>query len=360
MVIAVEVTRRALKWVALTVVAAFCIAGAAHSAASPELTEQERAGQQIYLKGESPSGARITARVGMGGLELTGATAACGNCHGEDGRGRAEGGVVPHNIQWSELIKPYGHRHPNGRNHGPFDEHSVRRAVMEGVDPDGKRLDGAMPRYSMSAKDFSALVAYLKKLESRLDPGLSADSIRIGTLLPLTGRLAALGESLRSLWTSYFAALNERGGIHGRRLELVVEPLPADADEARASARALIADRDVFAVVAPVSAGIEAELADAATATQVPVIGPLTLFPEDVRTSNPYVFHLLPGIPELARVLVRHGAQHLQLAQRPIALWHPDSAAGRTTAETVEAALQQSGEQTLVRGPFPPLGTSHD
>jgi len=339
---------------------ALCVAAAAGAAVATELSELERAGQHIYLRGESPSGARISARLGMSGLELAGASVACGNCHGEDGRGRPEGGIAPSNILWSELTKPYGHHHDNGRRHGAFDEQQVRRAIVEGTDPDGHVLDGAMPRYAMSAKDLSALVAYLMKLESVLDAGLSAEAIRIGTLLPLTGRLAALGESLRAMWTAYFAALNERGGIHGRRLELVVEPLPVEIDAARARARALLADGGVFAVLAPVSAGIEADLSEAASAAQVPVIGPLALLTEDVRASNAQVFHLLPGVAELAQVLALHAAQELRLTQRPIALWHPDSAGGRSTAQAVDAALHAAGWRTTLTVPFAARGTSHD
>jgi ABC-type branched-subunit amino acid transport system substrate-binding protein len=338
----------------------FCAALCAFGASAATLTAQEQAGRHLYTTGESPSGARIVARLGMGGLELSGAAVACGNCHGEDGRGRAEGGIEPQNIQWAELAKPYGHRHANGRSHVAFDERYLRRTVMEGVDPDGNRLDGAMPRYSISAKDFGDLVAYLKKLEVTFDAGITADTIRIGTLLPLTGRLKALGESLRAMLTAYFAALNERGGIHGRRLELVIEPLPDEPAQARARATALIAGGDIFALLAPVSAGIERDLADAATAARVPVIGPLTLFPEDVRVSNAYVFHLLPGIAELAQVLVRHAAQTHQLDRRPIVLWHPDSPGGRATAHTVEAMLAQSGWREIVALPFAARGGLSD
>lgn len=339
---------------------ALCCAAATGAAAATELSELERAGQQIYLRGESPSGARLSARLGMSGLELSGASVACGNCHGEDGRGRPEGGIAPSNIQWSELTKPYGHIHDSGRRHGAFDEQLVRRAIVEGMDPDGHALDGAMPRYAISAKDLSALVAYLKKLESLLDAGLSAEAIRIGTLLPLTGRLAALGESLRAMWSAYFAALNERGGIHGRRLELVVEPLPVEIGEARARARVLLADGAIFAWLAPVSVGIETDLSDAASAAKVPVIGPLTLLTEDVRASNAHVFHLLPGVAELAQVLALHAARELRLTPQPIALWHPDSASGRSTARAVDVALRTAGWRTTLTVPFAARGTSHD
>lgn len=332
----------------------------ATAVAGAELGERERAGRQIYLKGSSPSGARITAVIGMSGLELSGDAIACGNCHGEDGRGRAEGGIVPTSIEWSELVKPYGHDHDGRRQHGPFDEQGLRRALMQGLDPAGNRLDGAMPRYSMSAHDFGSLLAYLKKLESDLDPGLAEQAMRIGTLLPVDGRMGGLGQAVRDLLAAYFETLNARGGIHGRRLELVVEPLPDDLAQAPARARALLAERNVFAVLAPVSAGVEKGLAEAARATQVPVIGPLTLFPEGGQASNPYVFHLLPGVPEMARLLARHAARELRLAERPIALWHADHAQGRALAQEMEAGLRESGWRSVIALPLPAHGASHD
>jgi ABC-type branched-subunit amino acid transport system substrate-binding protein len=342
----------------LLLAAGLALAGAA--AGSAELGEREQAGRQIYLKGVSPSGARITALIGMSGLELSGDAIACGNCHGEDGRGRAEGGIVPPSIEWSELVKPYGHDHDGRRRHGPFDERSLQRTLMQGFDPEGNRLDGAMPRYSMSAYDFGSLVAYLKKLESDLDPGLGAQALRIGTLLPADGRMGDLGKAVRELLAAYFETLNARGGIHGRKLELVVEPLPDDMAQAPERARALLAERNVFAVLAPVSAGVEKGLADAARATQVPVIGPLTLFPEQAQASNPYVFHLLPGVTEMARLLARHAARDLKLADRPIALWHADHAEGRARAHELEASLHESGWHKVITLPLPAHGASHD
>jgi len=164
--------RRVLGFVGPALLAAgFALAAAAAGAA--ELGAREQAGREIYLKGTSPSGARITARIGMGGLELSGDAIACGNCHGEDGRGRPEGGIEPSVIVWSDLVKPYGHQHANGRRHGPYDERSLKRSLTDGVDPDGHVLDAAMPRYSMSERDFRSLVAYLKVLEQVRDPGLT-------------------------------------------------------------------------------------------------------------------------------------------------------------------------------------------
>ncbi|MEY2689789.1 MAG: hypothetical protein RL375_3988 [Pseudomonadota bacterium] len=353
-------TKHWRRWLSPTLAALALLSGLLLATGSTrvqgaELTELEQAGRRLFLRGESPSGARLDARIGMAGLTLSGAAVACGNCHGEDGRGRAESGVVPPDIRWSELVKPYGHHHDSGRRHGPFDEQSLHRAVFEGLDPAGNQLGPAMPRYEMSARDFSALVAYLRKLEFQRDPGVGEQVLRIGTLLPAGGRQGELATELRTLWTAWFARINERGGIHGRRLELVVEPLPVDVDQARAGVRRWLQGADVLAVLAPLSSGIETALADAAQTQRVPVIGPLTLYPEDPQASVPQVFHLLPGITELTRVLLRQAASESRLTG-PTLLWYPDTAQGLATAQAVEAQLLRDGAPEPLLRRFAPNG----
>ena len=104
-------------------------------AAAAPLTEAEERGRQIYFTGESPSGEDITAYLSMGGeqLELPGEAATCGSCHGHDGTGRPESGVLPSNITWSHLTRAYGHVHAGDLEHPAFDEESLRVYMRTGV-----------------------------------------------------------------------------------------------------------------------------------------------------------------------------------------------------------------------------------
>jgi ABC-type branched-subunit amino acid transport system substrate-binding protein len=212
-----------------------------------------------------------------------------------------------------------------------------------GIDPAGTELEPAMPRYSIGDSDLAALVAYLKRLEVQLDAGLTPDSIRIGTLLPTFGRLSESGRAVRTVLEGYFNTVNQRGGVHGRRLQLVVEPLGDDLDTTRDSARGLARERNVFALLAPLTARVERELVEAVESSQTPVVGPLTLFPESAADPSQGVFHLLSGVPELAEVLATHLHPALAVSGRPVVLLHADSDAGRTTAIAVEARLRARG-----------------
>jgi ABC-type branched-subunit amino acid transport system substrate-binding protein len=323
--------------------------------ASPQLTPEQQAGRLIYLEGESAFGDAFTGRIGMAQQPLPGPAVRCGNCHGPYGRGRPEGGVRPGNITWSELTKPYGHEHDNGRRHARFDEAALKRTLVDGLDPAGNPLDASMPRYRISGRDWKALVAYLKVLEFQQDPGIGSDTLRLGTLLPGTGRFAELGQAVKGILQAHLDEVNRSGGIHGRRLELVsAEYASDDRDAATGALRKLVAQGDVFALLSPFAAGIEEELGRLANEARIPVVGPLSLFGDDPRTSNQQVFHLLSGIGELAEVLALHVGREPRMKAMPAVLLHPDGATGGALADAVEQRLKGHGWSRLDRIGFRP------
>jgi hypothetical protein len=131
---------------------------------STGLTEQERRGKFIYLRGESPSGKEMTAFLGDATTEVPATAMLCSNCHGLDGRGNPEGGVVPSDITWDALTKSYGVTHASGRKHPPYTDSALEVAIRKGVDPAGNRLPDTMPRYWMSPEDLADLFSYMKRL----------------------------------------------------------------------------------------------------------------------------------------------------------------------------------------------------
>lgn len=174
-------------------------AGSIKSRAQPVrgLSPEEKRGKAFYLRGESSSGQEITAM--MGEIEVPATTLTCGGCHGARGGGKTEGGVTAGNISWSDLTKPYGHAHEAGRKHPAFSETSFVRTVTAGIDPAGNKLSVAMPTYRMPMQDMSDLLAYLKRIETDFDPGVSETSIVIGTLLPDKTALTGLAQAMEDV-----------------------------------------------------------------------------------------------------------------------------------------------------------------
>jgi hypothetical protein len=218
-------------------------------ALSAELSEQALRGKRIYVEGESASGAPINAIVSRGGAGISASILPCVGCHGNDGKGRPEGGVVPPDITWNKLTASYGHEHSYSRAHPAFDEKSVAVAIIAGMDPAANALDVAMPRYDMSEADMADLIVYLQHIEDDLDPGLTEDTIRIGSILPLEGPLQSLGLAMQQVLDAYFSDINAAGGIHGRKIELVIADYKADAAQSGWQARDLLQQQSVFAMV---------------------------------------------------------------------------------------------------------------
>ena len=264
----------------------------AHSA---ELSEQALRGKRIYVGGESESGTPINAIVSRGGTAISASILPCVGCHGDDGRGRPEGGVVPSDITWNKLTASYGHEHAYGRSHPPFDERSVAAAIIAGVDPASNALDTTMPRYDISETDMADLIVYLQHIEDDLDPGLTENTIRIGSILPMQGSLQGLGLAMKQVLVAYFNDVNASGGIHGRNIELIVADYKPDAAQSGWQARDLLQQQSVFAMVSGYAAGIETQIAKLAEDLEVPMIGPHTQLPREGNGLDRHSFYLLGG-----------------------------------------------------------------
>ena len=333
---------------ALLFAASLLAAGRVFAAPVSGLTPLEQHGKQVYVEGTSPSGKPIEALVGVEGFPLPASSMPCASCHGRDGRGRPEGGVIPSDVTWSHLTTSYGHEHSYGREHPAYDASSVALAISHRIDPAGNALDVAMPAYRMEQEDLDALVAYLKRIETDYDPGITPESISLATLLPLSGRMAGLGNAMRAVLDAYVDDLNAEGGINGRVVELDVIPFANSPDDALASLESAVAKSGTFALLSPYSVGIEAELARFAETARLPVIAPYSLRPPSSIVLDEYSFYLFAGDGQLMRVLVETVADANAGSDPGVALVGPDIAEVQSLAKAVTSQARRRGWQDPV------------
>jgi ABC-type branched-subunit amino acid transport system substrate-binding protein len=334
---------RKLIMVLLCAIAGFLILSSfpnsIQSQAKPEqhgLSLEEKRGKVFYLRGESSAGQEITAMVGE--IDVPGSTMTCSGCHGARGEGKTEGGVTAGNLTWSYLTKPYGHD-DGGRKHSAFSESSFIRAVTSGVDPGGNKLAVAMPTYRMPREDMADLIAYLKRIETDSDPGLSETSIVIGTLLPEKGAMAEVSQAMRDVLQAYFAEVNARGGIYNRKIEL--RAAPGAATSTLAQMQHLIDDERVFAFVSGLTAGADEGVAALSQKAEVPLIGPSTLLPQRSLPLNRYVFYLLAGLKEQARTLVNFASKKADPQKSSAAILCSEVDLNKQIAATIRDQLQK-------------------
>ncbi|MEJ6654819.1 MAG: ABC transporter substrate-binding protein [Pseudomonas sp.] len=321
--------------------AAVCVAAALvlapGLAVALELSPEEVSGKRIFAEGISGSGNAIYARVGAAGTSLPAALLPCGSCHGADGRGRPEGGVRPPDITWQRLSVPYGQR-INGRSYPAYDDAALARAVIEGIDPAGNRLDPAMPRFVLSVTEQRDLTAYLKRLAEDRDPGVETERLRLGTLLPVKGPQARLGHTVEAVLRGGLQQINAAGGIHGRQLELLVVDPGADAASASAALQRLLEQEQIFALVAPLLPTVDGRFSELLKRSRVPLIGPLSFLGDQER--NPHVFEVLPGLREQLLALGRFASQELETGEALI-LYQDNKAFAKLAALLAEQLERQ-------------------
>ncbi|GAA5200102.1 ABC transporter substrate-binding protein [Microbacterium jejuense] len=85
--------------------------------------------------------------------------------------------------------------------------------------------------------------------EDEAVPGVSDDTVTIGTHTPLTGPAAAGYSSISAAATAYFAYLNDQGGIHGRSIDYIVKDDGYNPATTQTVVRELVQEDDVFAIV---------------------------------------------------------------------------------------------------------------
>ena len=287
------------------------LALAAEEPAPSERSAAVSRGRQIYLTGVPVNGAPLSASVGDPAMDVPASILKCSNCHGSDGRGKAEGGVTPANIRWEELTKP-ATSGPAGRRRSAYSGKLLVRAIALGIDASGNRLDPAMPRYRLTHEQAADLVAYLEVLGRETDPGVTETSLKIGVVLPPTS-ITGSAQAIREVIAAFVLQVNEQGGFYGRKVRLSFVTSP-DEIEARAGAiRDFVETEQPFALISSYLAGCEEEIGRYLEENKIPLIGPIALYAKDEPSRHRHVFHLVAGLAGQGEALGRFAAQLPQL-----------------------------------------------
>lgn len=169
--------------------------------------------------------------------------------------------------------------------------------------------------------------------------GISADTILIGRSAGMTGAIASRMKPATEAFIAYFDAVNEAGGVNGRRLKFINVDDGNDAKRAVENVKKLISEDKVFVLLSPSGAPQTLAVLPVATAAQVPLVGS-TSGAESLRKPNKYFFHLKAGYSDEFSKMAEHmkttGVSRVQVI-------YSDDPAGREGRQLAEEALQKYG-----------------
>ena len=167
-------------------------------------------------------------------------------------------------------------------------------------------------------------------------PGVTPDKIVLGQAAVFSGPAAELGIQMRNGIKAYFDYVNERGGVHGRKLELVTEDDGYEASRAAAASKKLIEQHRVFALLGYVGTPTGVQHLPVVTQAKVPLVGMFT-GAEALRVPlNRYVFHVRASYYDETEKIVE---QVVSTGGKKIAVFYQDDPYGLAGLKGVEIAM---------------------
>lgn len=181
-------------------------------------------------------------------------------------------------------------------------------------------------------------------------PVLSGTTVKVGLLLPLSGRHADLGRALQNAATmalfDKYASLSPQ--MAATKVELVAEDSGDTAESARRATRALL-DEDVALIIGPVFGEMLPEVASIAKTKEVPVIS----FSNNREVAGPgaYIFGFSPEAQ--AERIVRFAQGN---GKQKFAILSPDSAYGKSVRQAANRVANEAQEPVIVQAEYAAQG----
>ncbi len=158
---------------------------------------------------------------------------------------------------------------------------------------------------------FTAWASVIALMQSSPAHAQSKEPIKIGAVFSLTGPGAGLGLAERNGALLAEKVINERGGIKGRPLKVIVEDDGSKADIAKVKAEGLIFNEKVKAIVGPSLTASTGAVAAITNAQQLPQIAVTGLGPA-IEMSYKSLFHVMPPQVLNAKAMLEYATKSLK------------------------------------------------
>lgn len=345
----------ALSW------GAFAFANA--SADGPGDADALATGRTLFMAGKRADGTPLVA-MRAGGFTLSGAEAACVNCHRRSGFGGSEGRsyIPPVNAaSLFEAMLPGTGASASGTGRQAYTHHTLARAIRAGIDHSGRRLDFLMPRYELNEAEMTSLIAYLRQLSTSASPGVGAEALDFATIVAPgaePARSKAMVEVLNACFDAHNAGPPPQRGRkrlgpdvkfgEQRKWKLHVWELAGEPDSWAAQLADYARRNPVFAVVGGIGGGNWAPVHEFCERDGLPCLFPHVEVPVTGETGF-YALYLSRGVLLEAAIVARHLMEQAGGGRRVIQLLRAEDEAARAAAEAVRRTLAARGIETEER-----------
>lgn len=184
-----------------------------------------------------------------------------------------------------------------------------------------------------------SVLGAIATLPALVHPSLQAQDsapLKIGQSIALSGPLGELGQAMHQGAKACFTAVNAKGGVAGRPIELVALDDGYDVKRALANVKSLIEDRSTFALFncmgTPMIEAMLPQVIESGIPFFAPFTGALLARPKDVRN----IFNIRASYADEAEQLVQHLAT---IGIKRIAIAYQNNSFGKEVFEATQRSM---------------------
>ena len=179
--------------------------------------------------------------------------------------------------------------------------------------------------------------------------GVSDDSIRLWMVNVQTGPASALGKGMLTGASAVFDSVNRSGGVHGRKIELLVADDGYEPDLAIDETLMMIEEEEVFSLFGYVGTPTANAILPIVKDLEVPVVG---LFTGAGSLRNPVtrqVFNVRSSYDDEAEAMIEH---FLKQGAKSVGVFYQNDGFGKAVLSGTTKALEKRSMKIHVTGTF--------
>ena len=170
-------------------------------------------------------------------------------------------------------------------------------------------------------------------------PGVTDKSVKIGFMADLTGPTAEGWIQIADGAKAILNMVNEKGGIHGRKIDYIIEDDRYSIPMALSSFKKLIYKDRIFALQAASGVGHTAAIIPLVEKEGIPHIAASTEQKFFV-PARKYIFSPMPWYQDQAALVIEYIFKDLKVPNPTIALMYPDTASGKDCRDAVRKLVK--------------------
>ena len=184
------------------------------------------------------------------------------------------------------------------------------------------------------------------------DPGVTSDKLTLGSFLPLQSGLAAGASQMKEGTDAYFKYINDQGGVHGRKIEWIVDNDSYNPQQTAAVVKKLV-DRDgVFALVSTLGTVTNLAVLPFLAQRGVPIINPAGGHLLLNKPKDKNVFGILPLSSEIGESMTQFALTKLKAMH--VAIFFQNDQFGKDQRDGAVEYLKSCGLQPVGEASYVP------